>query len=212
MSNEPEFIDMSDGTFLDMVDPNFLTPYHFDEKPATVIIRKVGKQKSYNKYKREEGYVNVLLLEDFEKGLIVNDTTMNMLLRRFKSTSNRDWIGKAIIVEHIRKRVAGDEHYLAQVSEKPAKQPAAPVKPAETGKIEELEHFGVQLYGEEWDTRRGKLANHFSNGRTNDPFKLSDAEADTVIEGLLVKINEKPVEFPAEETSEQAAMAIDMGS
>ena len=187
--------DMSDASATDLIDPKWLTPYHFDEKPAIVKIEKVMQEELWNWNTNKWEWVTILFFHSLEKGLKVPPSHTKRLQTRF-GDSTSGWIGKNVRLVHIEEESFGKKHYLTRIDEHdvPQQQQEIP-KAASKEQLEEIEGYGLQLYGDEWESKRPELAQAISK-RTDDVEKLYESEAQKMIRGILKRINSQPSEMP----------------
>ena len=201
-SPPPPTEDMSDKTVHDLHPPRFLKPnFDFNGKPAVVTIRRVTKEAMWDKHKQEWERGNVIYFEGYDRG-IKGIKTNTDVLDAFWGENIRNWIGKKVKLVHVYEDVGGKRHHLVRISEEkvsqqnelPQKQEAPPPNPASADQLEELESFGLQLYGEEWDDKSIELALSVSGQEISDIVDLNEAQVTRLINGIINKINEGGVE------------------
>ena len=201
-SQPPPTEDMSDKTVHDLHPPRFLKPnFDFDGKPTIVTIKKVTKEAMWSQHKQEWERGNVIYFEGYERG-IKGIKTNTDVLDNFFGEKIRNWIGKKVKLIHVYEDAGGKTHHLVRISpenvpqqnELPQKQEAPPPNPASADQLEELESFGLQLYGEEWDDKSIDLALSVSGQEISDIVDLDETQAKRLINGIVNKINEDSVE------------------
>ena len=194
--------DMSEGTIHDMYDSKYLRPNDFGNKQQVVKIDRVMKEEVWNYQDAKYQDVNIVYIDNVDKGLKIPKTEGNKLVAHF-GEDVRGWIGKDILLVPTKERFFGQEHFLMRVSEQLPKAAPAKVAVFEGDKVvvaetiteqqlDELEAFGEQAYGDEWAEKSSTLCNTVSKKRTGDIMELTTDEAQKLINGILKKLNDVP--------------------
>ena len=196
--------EMKDASANDLIHPNYLTPYHFDEKPVVVQIEKVFVEYVLNRQTNKEDEVNVFYFYNIDKGLKVPPSHIASVQRMFGDKIS-NWYGKFIRLIHMEEEYFGKPYYLTRVDENPVDQNKYQNQQPETNQgipqaasenqLQQIEAFGSQLYGDEWQEKRSELSQRISK-RTSDVTKLYESEAARMIRGITEKINSQPSEMP----------------
>ena len=196
--------DLSDSTIDEMYPPRFLRPaLDFNEKPTIVRIRSVIKEWVWSRFTGKWEEVKVMYFEGYHpRGLKLPKEQAEVVGQIFSSPKSKDWMGKKVKVVHGNETIAGKVHYLTRIAaervpqdnELPQQQqqPAAPPPMITEEQLEELEGFGTQLYGDEWNEKSIELAEAVSkpSGKmVSDITELTQEQAQKLINGIISKIN-----------------------
>ena len=87
--------DMSNAQADELVDSDFLTPYHFNEQPAIVQIKSVFQEEKWNRNASRYDLVAVFYFTGHEKGLKVPPTHVTRAQSMFGNDIS-NWIGKNV--------------------------------------------------------------------------------------------------------------------
>ena len=192
--------DMSNAQADELVDSDFLAPYHFNEQPAVVQIRSVFQEEVWNRNAGRYDLVAIFYFNGYEKGLKVPPTHVIRAINMFGSDISR-WIGKNIGLIHEKEEVFGEVYYLTRLDPNPVSQPQAAPPPQSppliTGEqMEALNGYGMQAYGDNWGTQQSRLIQSVSQNTKSQINELSSIEAQQLIDGIVNKINQQPAAAP----------------
>ena len=188
---------MSDAHINDLIDPNWLTPYHFDDKPAVVEISRVTIEEVWNRRTGKFDELKIIYIKGHNKGLKTPPTQLRIVESHF-GPKTANWIGKLIHLVHIEEEAFGNKYYLTRIDpdfipQQPQEDQEQIPKAASDEQVQIVEKFGLQAYGEEWNTKRGELAYALSE-RTTDLETLYEVEIQRMINGIMKKIKSDSAE------------------
>ena len=94
-----------------------------------------------------------------------------------------------------------------------APQPSSPhLTHVNESTLKALHAAGNALYGEAWDTKRRELVTHISGGRTTSSKKLTDDEAQRLINGINKKASQQQIKGEAHHPHEETTADLFGGS
>ena len=192
--------DMSNAQADELVDSDFLTPYHFNEQPSVVQIRSVFQEEIWNRNAARYDLVAVFYFTGHEKGLKVPPSHVIRAQKLFGNNIS-NWIGKNIGLIHDKEEVFGEVYYLTRLDPNPVSQPQAadPPQPPPlitSEQMDTMNGYGMQAYGDNWGTQQGRLIKSVSQNTKTQINELNSVEAQQLIDGIINKINQQPTTPP----------------
>ena len=198
--------DMRDASANELIQPKWLTPYHFGEEPVVVQIERVMAEEVFNRQTGKFDTLNIFYFYNIDKGLKVPPSHVKRIQKVYGDKVG-NWYDKFIRLIHVEEESFGEKYYLTRIDPEPVdqnryqnnqSQPAQNdeiPKAASLDQLQQIEAFGSQLYGGEWQKKCSELAYAISE-RTNEIEKLYESEANRMIRGIISKINEQPSDMP----------------